>query len=68
METWECDAEHCLVGWLAVWLTVSLPGWLVDWLVSWLAVAWLELVDLLIYAKPLQLTFASELDPGSMSG
>ena len=59
-----------LDGWLSgwLWLTVSLAGWLVDWLASWLAVAWLGLVGLLIYAKPLQLTFASELDPGSMSG
>lgn len=45
---WECDAEH--------------------WLVGWLAVAWLGLVGLLIYAKPLQLFLASELDPGSIAG
>ena len=32
VETRECDAEHWLVGWLAV--ADGLAGWLVGWLAS----------------------------------
>ena len=54
-----------MVGWPFGWLCliVSPADWLVDWLASWLAGAWLGLLGLLIYARPLQ----HQVDPGSMS-